>query len=466
MKVVTEMKFSVIRTLGYYLGGIWTAWGGRKRIAAKQLKNLRHLVKVAREKSPYFHELYRDLPDSKVIKLSDLPVTSKIELMADFDRWLTDRSLTLAQARQHMESMDNLGVPIGDYAVFRTSGTSGEPAVIVASASMIEYIFGLTLARMSRRQFRLAKEIERSGTNVVLTGGNGHFVGAGFDLLRQNLKIPLKRTFQFIPAEQSIDQTVKQLNEIKPMASIVTYPSMLAILTREQELGRLQIEPDVLKVAGETFTPELRERAQKAFPSLQFEILDGYGCTECLFMAFGCDCGRQHVPEDWVILEAVDENHQPVADGTLSATALLTVLANEVQPLIRYEIGDRLRFYPDPCPCGSPFRSFEVEGRQATLVRVGEVTLSPLAFDLEHEGAQRVQMIQTSEDVFEIRAELLTDENPDQVFEQIIRSVGEVFTKNGLSGVKIHKSDDPPQLTASGKFHEVISRPLLPARGR
>ena len=183
-------------------------------------------------------------------------------------------------------------------------------------------------------------------------------------------------------------------------------------------------------------------------------------------MAFECDCGRQHVPEDWVILEAVDENHQPVADGTLSATALLTVLANEVQPLIRYELGDRLRFYPDPCPCGSPFRSFQVEGRQATVVRVGDVTLSPLAFDLEHERARRVQMVQTSEDVFEVRAELLTDENPDQVFEQVIQSVSEVFTKNGLVGVEVHKGDAPPQLTASGKFHEVISLPLVAASER
>ncbi|MDF1861276.1 MAG: hypothetical protein P1U87_13750 [Verrucomicrobiales bacterium] len=460
------MKFSVVKTLGYFLGGIWTARGGRKRIEARQRKNLRRLVKTAREKSPYFKELYAHLPDTGVLKLSDLPVTSKSELMAHFDDWLTDRSLTLAQARQHMESMDNLGVPIGQYAVFRTSGTSGEPAVIVLSASMLEFIFGLALARMSRRQFQFAKKIERSGTNVIVTGGNGHFVGAGFDLLRQNLKIPLKREFQFIPAEQAIEETIKQLNEITPMASIVTYPSMLTILTREQELGRLHMEPAAIKVAGETFTPELRKRAQKAFPSLQFDILDAYGCTECLFMAFECDCGRQHVPEDWVILEAVDENHQPVADGTLSATALLTVLANEAQPLIRYELGDRLRFYPDPCPCGSPFRSFEVEGRQATVVRVGEVTLSPLAFDLEHERARRVQMIQTSENVFEVRAELLTEENPEEVLEQVIESVGEVFTKNGLPGVKIHKSDAPPQLTASGKFHEVISRPLIPARER
>jgi len=149
-------------------------------------------------------------------------------------------------------------------------------------------------------------------------------------------------------------------------------------------------------------------------------------------MALECDCGRQHVPEDWVILEAVDEKNQPVPDGELSTTALLTVLSNDVQPFIRYDIGDRLRFYRDPCPCGSPFRSFQIEGRQATVVRVGDVSLSPLAFDLEHESAQRVQL------------------------EQIIQSVNAVFSKNGLADVKVGKSDTPPQLTASGKFLEVI----------
>ena len=452
------MHFSHLKTLGYFVGGIWTARGGRKRIEAKQLKNLHRLVKKARSKSPYFKELYAHLPDSDSIRISDLPATSKVDLMADFDNWLTDRSLTLAQARKHMESMDNLGVPIGRYAVFRTSGTSGEPAVIVIPVSMFQFIFGLALARMSRSQIQVGRKIQKLGTNVIITGGNGHFAGAGFDLLRKNLKLPFARDFKFIPAEQAIDQTIKQLNEITPMASIVTYPSMLTILTREQELGRLHIKPHFIKVAGETFAPELRKRAQAAFPSLESGIMDAYGCTECLFMAFVCDCGRQHVPEDWVILEAVDENHQQVPDGTLSTTALLTVLANDAQPFIRYDIGDRLRFYTDPCPCGSPFRSFQVEGRQATLIRVGDVALSPLAFDLEHEAAQRVQLVQSSERVFEVRAELLNQENTDQVFEQIIQSVSEVFSKNGLSDVSVGKSDEPPHLTASGKFHEVISK--------
>lgn len=115
-------------------------------------------------------------------------------------------------------------------------------------------------------------------------------------------------------------------------------------MTREQEIGRLQIEPKLFKVAGETFTAELRKRAEIVFPSLEHGIIDTYACTECLFMAYECNCGRKHVLEDWVILEAVDETMEPVPDGELSTTALLTVLSNHIQPFIRYDIGDRLRF--------------------------------------------------------------------------------------------------------------------------
>jgi phenylacetate-coenzyme A ligase PaaK-like adenylate-forming protein len=450
------MNFSFIRTLGYFIGGIWTAWGGRKRVEAKQLKNLRRLVQKARKESPYFNKLYAYLPDTALIELNDLPVTSKVDLMGDFDNWLTDRSLTLAQARKHMDSMDNLGVPLGQYAVFRTSGSSGEPAVIFLPSSVLEFIFGLSLARLSKRQLQIEKKIRKAGINVIIAGGNGHFAGVGLERLMQHLTPRIAKKITFIPAEQPIEKTVKQLNGLGQIASILTYPSMLAILTREQEAGRLEIEPKLIKVAGETFLPELRKRVEKVFPTLEFCIIDIYACTECLFISFECNCGRQHVPEDWVILEAVDENKQPVPDGELSTTTLLTVLSNHVQPFIRYDIGDRLRFYRDPCPCGSPFRSFEIEGRQATVVRVGNVTLSPLAFDLEHESAQRVQLVQTSEFVFEVRAELLNHENPDQVFEQIIQSTSAVFSKNGLADVKVGKSDAPPLLTASGKFHGVI----------
>ncbi len=112
------MRFSLLRTLGYYVGGLWTAWGGRVRIEARQLKRLRRLVQKVRQDSPLFQKLYSDLRKSSVIELHELPVTRKPDLMRCFDDWLTIRYLPLTRAREHMRDISQLGVPIGDLAVF------------------------------------------------------------------------------------------------------------------------------------------------------------------------------------------------------------------------------------------------------------------------------------------------------------------------------------------------------------
>jgi len=450
------MRFSLLRTLGYFAGGLWTAWGGRKRIEARQLRNLRRLVEKARLDSPLFRRLYAHLGPSSEVEVRELPVTRKPDLMREFDDWLTIRSLPLDRARDHLRDIRKLGVPIGDVAIFQTSGTSGEPAVVVLPSSFLEYSFGISMARFDRYHWKLVREIRKLGVRVTITGGNGHFAGVGFNKLVRHLHPRLARGLTFIEAEQSIGRLVEQLNAIPKVSGISTYPSMLTILAKEKEAGRLQIEPVVISTGGETLTDDLRARVRRAFPSLKYGILDTYGCTECLALSFECSCGRKHVNEDWVVLEAVDEAMRPVPDGTLSATVLLTVLANDVQPFIRYDLGDCVRFHTDPCPCGSPFRSFQVEGREATLVRVGEVTLSPLVFDLEHEHARRIQLVQTSERDFEVRIDVADDSAAGEVFEELIRSVKRVFRDNGLEDVAVTESHAPPELTASGKFHEVL----------
>jgi len=456
------MRFSLPRALGYFAGGIWTAWGGRTRIEAKQLRNLRRLVEKVRRDSPLFHRLYADVPPSGEVELRDLPVTRKPDLMRHFDDWLTIRSLSLEKARAHLKDIGKVGVPIGEVAVFQTSGTSGEPAVIVLPASFVEYAYGIMLARFERYHWKLIRDVGKLGARVTITGGNGHFAGNGFNKLVQRLYPALAKGFgvTFIEAEQPIDRLVANLNAMPSIAWIVTYPSMLAVLVREKEAGRLRIEPALFSTGGETLTDDLRAQVRRAFPSLKYGIADGYGSTECLALSFECSHGRKHLNEDWVILEAVDEAMQPVADGTLSASVLLTVLANEVQPFIRYDLGDCVRFHTDSCPCGSPFRSFQVEGREATLVRVGEVTLSPLVFDLEHERARRVQLVQTGERDFEVRIDLIDGAAAGAVFQEVIERVNRVFGDNGLEQVVVRESRAPPEFTASGKFHEV-----LPLRG-
>jgi phenylacetate-coenzyme A ligase PaaK-like adenylate-forming protein len=43
---------------------------------------------------------------------------------------------------------------------------------------------------------------------------------------------------------------------------------------------------------------------------------------------------------------------------------VLTNLANHVQPLIRYDLGDSITLEPEPCACGSGMPALVVEGRQ------------------------------------------------------------------------------------------------------
>ena len=450
------MRFSLLRTLGYFAGGLWTAWGGRKRIRAKQLRNLRLLVEKARRDSPLFRKLYADLEPSREVELRELPVTRKPDLMKEFDDWLTIRSLPLERAREHLRDIDKLGEPIDDAAIFRTSGTSGEPAVIISPSSLLEYYYGISLARFDRSQWQSIREVRKAGVSVTITGGNGHFAGAGLNKLMKHLAPRLVGHTAFIEAEQPIGRIVEQLNAIPNLTSILTYPSILAILTKEKEDGRLRIEPMIVRTGGESLTDDLCARVRQAFPSLKRDVIDAYGCTECLVPSIKCSHGRHHVNEDWVILEAVDEAMQPVPDGSVSTTVLLTVLANGLQPFIRYDLGDCLRFYTDPCPCGSPFRSFQVEGREATLIRVGAVTLSPLVFDLEHERARRIQLVQNSERDFEVRIELADEAAVGLVFQEVIKSVKRVFRDNGLEDVTVRESQAPPEFTASGKFHEVM----------
>jgi phenylacetate-coenzyme A ligase PaaK-like adenylate-forming protein len=52
------------------------------------------LVKYARQNSPYYSELYKNVGDN--FDLFDLPTTNKKELMSHFDDWVTDRSVKLS----------------------------------------------------------------------------------------------------------------------------------------------------------------------------------------------------------------------------------------------------------------------------------------------------------------------------------------------------------------------------------
>ena len=65
----------------------------REKIAAIQKKRLRKLVDHARKNSPYYKKLFEDVGED--FRLSDLPPTTKPQMMSRFDEVVTDRNVTM-----------------------------------------------------------------------------------------------------------------------------------------------------------------------------------------------------------------------------------------------------------------------------------------------------------------------------------------------------------------------------------
>jgi phenylacetate-CoA ligase len=173
---------------------------------------------------------------------------------------------------------------------------------------------------------------------------------------------------------------IDELNAYAPTV-IATYPTVAALLADELRRGSLKFKPKEIWTGGETLTNPMRAHIEQ---TLGCAVRNSYGASEFMSMGWECRLGKMHANTDWLIFEPIDEQGRPVPPGQLSHSTLLTSLANYVQPLIRYDLGDQVTVQNEYCECGSVFPVIEVQGRRddALLMRGrhgGAVTLLPLA---------------------------------------------------------------------------------------
>ena len=167
----------------------------------------------------------------------------------------------------------------------------------------------------------------RLPTAIVSTRNPAHqssVVGASL----RNLLVPTLR----LDATRPIDQLVAALNKFGPRL-LVCYASMLAPLAEAQLAGVLRIGPEKVITASEEQLAPARRAAMQAGG---VQVIDTYAATETATIASMCSSGSMHVYEDFVVVEPVDNDYQPVPDGTVADRLLVTVLFNRTLPLIRY----------------------------------------------------------------------------------------------------------------------------------
>jgi phenylacetate-coenzyme A ligase PaaK-like adenylate-forming protein len=244
---------------------------------------------------------------------------------------------------------------------------------------------------------------------------------------------------------------------------LFAYPSALLLLAHERTAGKLKLHPILALTSGEWLDLASRAQIEAAF---NCPVRDIYGASEFISMAFDCRQGWLHLNTDWVILEPVDEHYQPVPPGQASRTVLLTNLANRIQPLIRYDLGDSITVNPDPCPCGNPLPAIRVEGRRDDILAFqtpgGEtVQVLPLALATvieETPGVHRFQVIQTAPASLSVRLEVTPGADEALVWVKGAGRLRDYLATQRLPFVRVQRAAEPPRRdVVSGKFRQVWS---------
>lgn len=331
-------------------------------------QRFRRLLRYANANSP-FHRRRLQGRDLETCRIEDLPTLSKPEMMANLDDVFTDRSLRRADIEAFMADHANLGVYFkGKYALCHTSGSQGQPALVVQDKHAIITSFAAQFARGNKIKRRFLPHIGRlvnPARMVIITQRPGFYPSSTFFNYFPRVATPyikLQRMSVFDP----IEEIVQRLNDFQP-TFITGYTSSLEYLAREQEAGRLKLREggklEQMNSMSEPLPPAVAERIETAFG---VHVTNSYSMAECMALSCGCPvCRGSHLNSDLAILEVVDADNRPVPKGTPGSKVLLTNLYNLVQPIIRYEIDDIVTMSESPCPCGNLLPLIESVGGRA-----------------------------------------------------------------------------------------------------
>jgi phenylacetate-CoA ligase len=324
-----------------------------ERIARHQRDRLRALLTHALEHSP-FHARRLGHVDPSRVELADLPVMTKADMMANFDELVTDRRIRLADVEWHLAaSAEEPSLLLDEYVCLASGGSSGLRGVFVHTVG--EYVdFGASVMRRGYARAR-ALGADRLEAGLVAASSPVHSTGFAAATVRRGSVV-----FHAAPATLPLEEIVGRLNAIQPPA-LMSYPTTLARLAREQQAGRLRISPLALTSTSEPLTPEDRATIGAAFP---VPLMDVFASTEGLVGHSDPDGDVLSFASDMCIVELVDERR-----------VLVTNLHNFTQPLIRYELTDRFVLEP-PSPEHGHLRA-RVEGRADEVFRYGHVEVHP-----------------------------------------------------------------------------------------
>ncbi len=334
---------------------------------------------------------------------------------------------------------------------YNTGGSSGEPLIFYMGRERVSH----DVAAKWRATRWWNVDI---GDPEIVVWGSPIELGAQ-DRLR-TIRDWLFRT-ELLPAfemsKSKLDGFVAGIRTKRPRM-LFGYPSALThIAEHAQKQGQVlsDLGIRVVFVTSERLYPEQREKLSRVFGC---PVANGYGGRDAGFIAHECPAGGMHITAEDIIVEIVDREDKAQPPG-VPGEIVVTHMATQGFPFIRYRTGDVGVLDDRKCPCGRGLPMIrEIQGRTTDFVVAHDGTvmhgLALVYIVRDLPGVEKFKIVQESLD--QTKVMLVVNEKFDRENEMRIKSAMKQRLGADVT-VDVDFINDIPAET-SGKYRYVMSK--------
>lgn len=348
-----------------------------QEIQNEQEKRLTSFLRYARNHSAYYRERIPNKEKYIVADLKNISITSKETLIQQYNRIRT--------------------IPERAGMVSFTGGTTGASLKVVYKWEDVQERRAFLDLFWEQYGYQRGNRTAWFSGKHIVTNDNSK------TLWRKEWLNKIRYYSTFHITRKNIHHYIRDLNKFQPKF-MVGFPSSV------YEIARLALEEN-LQYNGHVvcFFPTAESLLQEEVKTIKrffrCDVRDQYASSEGAPFITECSAGNLHYEMLTGIIEVVDDNLQPSHEGQM----LVTSFSTQGTPLIRYQIGDRIRWRnkSEKCSCGMATPMVEkIFGRTNDYVLSpdqGRINLGNISnCTKEVKGILSFQIIQESKSTIEV----------------------------------------------------------------
>ncbi len=422
----------------------------REALEALQLKRLQNMVERVYNLVPFYKKQLEEqnVKPEDIKSLDDLkrlPFTSKQDLRDNYPFGM----FTLP-----MEQI---------VRVHASSGTTGKPTVVGYSRRDIEIWSELMARSFAAAGVGRGDVIQNAYGYGLFTGGLGAHYG-GEKLGATVIPISGGNTKKQIMIMNDFKSTV--------LTATPSYTLYLSEAIKDMNLDKSDLHLKVGILGAEPWSEKMRTAIED---KLDIDAIDIYGLSEIMGPGVAIECKEAkhglHIWEDAFIPEIIDPETGDVLEDGEEGELVITTIAKDAMPLIRYRTRDITRIIKDPCICGRTHRRIErIKGRSDDMLIIRGVNIFPSQIEsllMETEGVEphyqiivdRVDNLDTLEVRVEVSEKVFSDEikHLQRLQRSIEKDVKDLYGIN----IKVSLAEPKSLERFEGKAKRVIDKRTL-----